>query len=161
MKPHHQSPHLTRLIILLVQNSIFQTLGSFLPPKAPTFTKFESRGLAVLGLKLMIASPVIWTLKQTSRIRLRRSIRCCTPSYENVRENIIILKKIMIQIHFIIYLNITFCLFQQLLYDISKVLEHQSNLHHSKTEALEYCPRHFPTKTTLLRANGVSKGEVK
>ena len=67
----------------------------------------------------------------------------------------------MIQIHFIVYLNITFCLFQQLLYDISKVLEHQSNLHHSKTEALEYCPRHFPTKQPYLEHNGVSKGEVK
>ena len=51
MKSHHQSSQLNGLCILLVQNSIFQTLDPFLPPEALAFTKVESRSLPVLGLK--------------------------------------------------------------------------------------------------------------
>ena len=47
----HQSSHLNRLFTLLVQNSTIQILDLFFPPKAPTYSEFESRGLAVLGLK--------------------------------------------------------------------------------------------------------------
>lgn len=149
MKSHHQSPQLTTLLIHLVQNSIFQTLVPFPPPKVPTFTKFESGGSPIWELKTNDGKRCNADFETNIHTRLRKSSRCCTPTYENASEEktILLIKKTVIQTNMFYYVFKHYILFKSAI----AIWQRQGFgtpfwLYHSETEVLEYCPKHFPTK---------------